>query len=230
MRVLVLWFLAFVLFASLSSAVAQQTVFNVPSGDVLDRGKVYGELDATYKHSDSSATFTPRVVVGIGQRIEVGLNLNGFGFPGAQQVTPSPTLKWKIYDGKQNGWAWLVGDDLFFPLTNSSYNAGNYVWTEFTRTWKAGTRATFGAFQFTQNVVASNRKVGGQFALEQPVGSHVTLATDWFTGDHSLGSVTPGIIVKVTQKITCYVTYQIRNRKADDGNNQLLLELGYNFN
>lgn len=99
-------------------ATAQQTVFNVPSADVLDRGKVYGELDVTYKHSSDSATFTPRVVVGIGHRLEVGLNANGFGFPGEQSFTPTPTVKWKIYDAKQNGWSWLVGDDLFIPAQN----------------------------------------------------------------------------------------------------------------
>ena len=29
----------------------QQTVFDVPSADVLDRGKVYGELDLTFRSS-----------------------------------------------------------------------------------------------------------------------------------------------------------------------------------
>ena len=48
----------------------QQTVFDVPSADVLDKGKVYGELDGTVRAIDPLATFTPRVVVGIGTRIE----------------------------------------------------------------------------------------------------------------------------------------------------------------
>src|SRR6266700_6705109 len=39
---------------------AQQTVFNVPSGDVLGRGKVYGELDLTYRPTNASGTLTPR--------------------------------------------------------------------------------------------------------------------------------------------------------------------------
>ncbi len=137
--------LGLLLLGAISSSVAQQTIFNVPSGDVLDRGKVYGELDVTYKNSDSVGTFTPRVVVGVGHSVEVGLNLNGFGFPGAQQITPSPTAKWRIYNSQENGWAWLVGDDLFFPATNRTYNAGNYAWTEFTKSWKTGTRATLGA-------------------------------------------------------------------------------------
>jgi hypothetical protein len=34
-----------------SAAHAQQTIFNVPTTDVLDRGKVYGELDSSFKRT-----------------------------------------------------------------------------------------------------------------------------------------------------------------------------------
>ena len=34
---------------------AQQTVFNVPTTDVLDKGKVYFELDISAKPKDSAA-------------------------------------------------------------------------------------------------------------------------------------------------------------------------------
>lgn len=110
--------------ACCAAASAQQTVFNVPSGDVLDRAKVYGELGFTYNPSDASKSFTPRIVVGVGHRVEVGLNVNGIGAPGAFQTTPTPTIKWKAYDGGDNGWAFLVGDDVFFPAQNRVYGAG----------------------------------------------------------------------------------------------------------
>ena len=47
---------------------AQQTIFNVPSTDVLDKGKVYGELDASLKPTDGSAvskfySFVPRLTI-----------------------------------------------------------------------------------------------------------------------------------------------------------------------
>jgi hypothetical protein len=46
---------------------AQQTIFNVPTTDVLERGKVYAELDASFKPNDSEAaprfsSFVPRVL------------------------------------------------------------------------------------------------------------------------------------------------------------------------
>src|SRR4051812_9543245 len=181
-------------------ALAQQTIFNVPSGDVLDKGKVYGEFDATYKHSDNSAGFTPRLVIGVGHCIEIGLNVNGLVTPADLQTTLSPTIKWKAYDGGNTGWAFLLGDELFIPIQNRTYDAGNYVWAEFTKTWKAKTRATFGAYHFSRNIVAAAHRAGGQFAIEQPIGTRITLATDWYTGDQALGYVTPGIIVKLSPK------------------------------
>jgi len=211
-------------------ATAQQTVFNVPSADVLERGKVYGELDVTYRHSSDSATFTPRVVVGMGHRLEVGLNANGFGWPGEQSFTPTPTVKWRICGGKQNGWSWLLGDDLFIPAQNRTYDVGNYVWTEAAHKWRSGTRATLGVYYITPKVVGAKQKVGGQFAFEQPLNRRAAFATDWFTGDSSIGYVTPGIVLKVTRQLTWYGTYQLGNHRFSDGNHQFLLELGWNFN
>jgi len=211
-------------------AAAQQTVFNVPSGDVLDRGKVYGELDVTCHPSATRGGFTPRVVAGIGHRIEVGLNLNGIGAPGLVQTTPTPTFKWKAYEDGKRGWALLLGDDVFIPAQNRAYNVGNYVYAEVTKTWKSKTRATLGAYHFAGDVVAPAQRAGGQFALEQPVGSRVTLAADWYTGTHALGYVTPGIVVKITSKFTWYGSYQIGNSGLSSGNHQLLIEWGWNVN
>jgi hypothetical protein len=212
------------------SGFAQQTVFNVPSGDVLDKGKVYGEIDFAYLWHASAGTYTPRVAGGIGNRIEIGLNLNGITSSGPSQTTPTPTIKWKAYDGGKNGWSFLVGDDVFIPVQNRSYKAGNYIYGEFTRMLKTQTRFTFGAFDFTRSVVASGNKAGGQFAVEQPVSKRITLAADWFTGHHGIGYFTPGAVIKLTNRATAYAAYEIGNSGLSSGNHQLLIELGWNFN
>src|ERR1041384_8473769 len=77
--VLVLAFVS-VIFFTCTSVQAQQTIFNVPSTDVLDKGKVYAELDASLKPTDGSdvpkfSSFVPRVVIGAGGDVEFGLNL-----------------------------------------------------------------------------------------------------------------------------------------------------------
>lgn len=214
---------------------AQQTIFNVPSTDVLDRGKVYAELDVSFKPSDSVAvnkfsSFVPRVVVGAGSNVEIGLNLIGNIQPGADSTTLVPAIKWKPYQGKTNGIAIVVGDHLFLPVRNRGYNAGNYVYAEISKTFKGGTRVTAGGYDFTRNVVAAANRAGGQFGFEQPLHKKVTFAADWFTGKHGAGYFTPGLVLKLSPKVTGYAGYSIGNQNPSNGNHFFLLELGYNFN
>jgi len=85
--------LLFVTVIPLRSAYAQETVFDVPSADILDNGKVYGELDGTVRPVNLFATFTPRVVVGVGHGIEVGMNFDGLSAPTLEQYEISPTVE-----------------------------------------------------------------------------------------------------------------------------------------
>ncbi len=216
---------------SYAAAGAQETVFNVPSGDILDRGKMYGEFDATFRPDDSTAGFTPRIVVGAGHRLEVGLNVNGIALHAASQTTLAPSVKWKAYDNRKNGWAFLLGDDLFVPLQSRAYTAGNYFYAEFAKTRGARkTRATFGGYYCSPQVLSAGHRAGGQFALEQPLGSRLTLAADLYTGHHALGYLSPGVVLKVTSRITIYGAYQIGNSDPSRGNHQLLMEFGWEVN
>jgi hypothetical protein len=210
-------------------AAAQETVFDVPSADILDRGKVYGELDGTVRPVDPMATFTPRVVIGIGHNIEVGVNFDGLSAPDNGELSISPTIKWRPWH-TESGWSFYVGDDIFFPVYNRTFNAGNYAYAMFAKQWKKGTRVGVGAYDFTRYVVAGANRAGGQFTLEQPVASRVTLAAEWYTGNTATGYVNAGAVWKITPKFTLYTAYQVGNAGVSAGNHQFLWELGYNFN
>jgi hypothetical protein len=228
---------SFLLILALSLKVpAQQTVFNVPTTDVLDKGKVYFELDVSAKPNNSPAVnkfsaFVPRLVVGAGHHVEAGVNIVGNVQPGADSTTISPTIKWKVYDGKDNGWAVVAGDNLFIPVRNRAYDAGTYSYLMTQKTFSKSTRVGFGGYFFSKNVVAPNaNRAGGQFTFEQPVNKKLSLAADWFTGKHSAGYFSPGLIFKVGSKITGYASYTIGNQNASRGNHFFLLEFGYNSN
>jgi hypothetical protein len=214
---------------------AQQTIFNVPTTDVLDKGKVYFELDVSFKPNDSQtvgrfSSFVPRLVIGAGSNVEVGLNVTGNIQPGLDATTMAPTVKWKLYQGKDNGVAIVVGDNLLIPVRNRSYNAGDYAYAAISKTFKSGIRITGGVYDFTRNVVAPANRAGGQFGFERPLNKKVSFAADWFTGKHSAGYFTPGIVFKVGPKITGYAGYSIGNQNASRGNHFFLMEFGYNFN
>jgi hypothetical protein len=211
-------------------AFGQETVFDVPSADILDKGKVYGELDGTVRPVDPFATFTPRVVFGIGHGIEVGVNFDGLSAPEWGELAISPTVKWRLWNNEASGWCFYAGDDLFFPVRDRSYNAGNYAYATFAKHWKHGTRVGLGVYDFTHDVVARGNRAGGQFTFEQQIAKRVTLAAEWYTGKTATGYVNPGAIFKLTPKLTLYTAYQIGNSGLTSGNHQFLWEFGYNFN
>lgn len=227
-------FFIFTFPAFAANANAQQTVFNVPTADVLDKGKVYVELDASFKTNNDEAlrkfsSFVPRVVVGAGRNVEVGLNLTGNIQPGADTTTLVPTVKWRFYQNEKKDLALFAGNNFYIPVRNKSYNFGTYTYAAVAKTINK-TRLTAGAFVFSKNVVAPNAaRGGGQFAVEQIINSKLTLAADWFTGRHANGYFTPGVIYKPHPQVTTYWSYSIGNADAKRGNHFFLFELGYNF-
>jgi hypothetical protein len=217
--------------SSFWTAQAQQTLFNVPSADVLDRGEVYGELDISFKPVEPKfSSFVPRIVVGVGGRVEVGLNLTGNVQPGADTTTLVTAVKWKAYDGGDNGWAFIVGNNLFIPVRNRSFNVGNYAYAAFSKTLATKTRVTAGAYHFTRGVVAPDaQRAGGQFGFEQPVTEKLTMQADWFTGRHANGYFTPGVVYKLTPKLTGYFGYSLGNSNVTRGNHFFYAAVGVNF-
>jgi hypothetical protein len=226
---------AAILFGSAVFASAQQTIFNVPTTDVLGQGKVYVELDASFKTSNQAAlsrfsSVVPRFVVGVGGNVEVGLNVTGNIQPGSDTTTFVPTVKWKFYENKKEDTALIAGTNFYIPARNRSYNFGTYSYLAVSKTINK-TRLTAGGHVASKNVFASKAtRGGGQFGIEQTVNSKFSLAADWITGRHSAGYFTPGVIYKPHPKVTAYLSYSIGNDQAKQGNHFFLFELGYNFN
>jgi hypothetical protein len=214
---------------------AQQTIFNVPTADVLDKGKVYVELDAAFKVDQRDqfgrfSSFVPRVVVGTGGKIEVGVNVIGNVQPGSDSTTIVPTVKWKFFENDKKSVALFGGTNVYIPVRNRSYNIGSYSYLAASKTINK-TRLTAGGYVASKNVFAPKAvRGGGQFGIEQTLNGKVTLAADWITGRHASGYFTPGVIYKPHPRVTTYWSYSIGNDKAAAGNHFFLFELGYNFN
>lgn len=214
---------------------AQQTIFNVPTTDILARGKVYSELDIAFKPNMQESlgrfsSFVPRVVVGVDGNVEVGLNVTGNSQPGADSTTLVPTVKWRFYQNEKKGISLIAGTNFFIPVRNRSYKFGSYSYLAGSKRIKK-TRLTAGGFVASKNVFAPNAvRAGGQFGIEQTLNSKVSLAADWITGRHASGYFTPGVIYKPHPKMTTYFSYSIGNDKAPAGNHLFLFEIGYNFN
>ncbi len=200
----------------------------------MDKGKVYGEFDASFKTNNQAAlrrfsSFVPRVVVGTGENVEVGLNITGNINPGSDSTTLVPAVKYRFYQNEKKDVAVFAGTNFYIPVRNRAYKFGSYSYLAVAKTINK-TRLTAGGYVFSKNVVAQNAvRAGGQFAIEQTINSKVSVAADWLTGKHANGYFTPGLIYKPTPKVTAYLAYSLGNSQLKQGNHYFLFELGYNF-
>ncbi len=212
--------------AAARSAQAQQTIFNVPTADVLDKGKLYLETDWLWRPSDPAfATGAPiRGVYGFGANIEGGVNFGGIVTPGRSVPVAIPNIKWQP-----------LKTDIFFLTTGvlgQFFLRGSTDGTPSVQTYAhaavklpTDTRLTAGGWWTSSGYAAPGSTAGGLFGLEQPITSNVTLAADWYTGNSSLGYVSPGVIITAGRWVF-YGAYSIRN--GNSKGNGLLLELGFN--
>lgn len=216
---------------------AQQTVYSVPTTDILDKGKVYVELDTSFKVHDSRAvrrfsSFVPRVVVGVRQRrVEVGMNVTGNIQPGRDSTTLVPTVKVKVYENEKHGVAVVTGANVYIPVRQRIYRAGTYTYAQVSKALGSSTRVGGGAYLFTKNVVSPNaNRAGFQFTFEQGITRRLSLNADWISGKHAAGYFTFGPAFKFTNRFVGAAAYAIGNDRAKDGNHNFYVQLGYLVN
>src|ERR1035437_7887829 len=113
-----------------SKATAQETVFNVPSQDVLAPGTVYGELDGPFRLADPKYyAITPRVVIGLGYNLEGGVNLPGYINVGDKLWAAHLTFKHGQSLDTTGPWTLTEGAHVYIPLS-SGRNAGLFAYVE----------------------------------------------------------------------------------------------------
>lgn len=215
---------------------AQQTIVNVPSSDILDKGKIYVEFDAAFKFDNNPnnyvrkfSSFVPRVVAGVGKNMEVGVNLVGNIQPGAEATTIVPNIKIRLVN-KEN-WSIVAGDSVYIPVRNKSYNIGNYVYVQASRNLKPNTRLTVGAYHASKNVFAAKaQRAGGQFAVEHTINSKFSVGGDWITGKHAGGYFTPVFTIRPVKRTSLYLGYSIGNINVSRGNHFFYAAVGINLN
>jgi hypothetical protein len=215
-------------FLNASLATGQQTVFNVPSADVMDKGRAYMEWDASVGDSAATVGVTPRSVNGLGHGMEAGVNVASFNFPDSGSVTVVPTLKWKFYENVEHGWVLFAGEQVYVPVKKRTYTVGNSAYVEAAKSFKSGTRIGVGVYDFSAHVMDPANRGGIQASIEQTLTKRIGLATDWYSGNNSMGYVTPGLSCKIGTQLTAYAAYEIGNHDLLSGNHSIFLVLGWN--
>lgn len=215
-------FFIFIFFCSCFREVcAEQTVFNVPSADVTEKGHIFLQEEAQFNawagQNDNFFLNTAYSAFGVGHNTEAVATLYNVSSPdippditlglGFKSAIPIPGLKERF---PKRELKLIVGSEVLVGLEGN--DVGNWTYVEFSgRLPKLNTRLTGGIDYGGRQVFGVNR---GVFlgAIEQPVTKNFTLQADWFSGsEHFAGFLIAGFNYKLPKKTTLYVGYQIPN-------------------
>jgi hypothetical protein len=218
-----------------AAAVAQSTLFNVPSTDVVSKKKVYLEFDFL-SHFESHADggfqiYAPRAVFGVAKGVEVGVNFTAVdAFTPNQPVYVSPNVKWQFYNNEDNGVAISAGGLLYTPIAHrAGADTYGFVYSVVSKKVKSdyGPRITGGGYALPGLADGAGTQGGAIVGYEQPLAKRVTFVTDWFSGKNAFGYVTPGLSFTLPKSSLLNVGYSIGNRGP--GNNALFVYYGVTF-
>jgi hypothetical protein len=207
-------------------AAGQQTIFNVPSADVLGAGKTYVEEDNLWQPGDPEATFfTVRGVVGLGESLEGGVNVGGFTAAGRSVPTATTALKWQPLHGQT--WALTTGvHGLFFLRGAGDGTPAAHAYAHVAWSPSASLRLTAGAWYATSGYAARGVARGALAGFELHLSSRLVAQADWYSGKNGLGYFTPGVAWSFGNWVV-YAAYSLKN--GDSHSNAALLEAGLNL-
>jgi hypothetical protein len=192
-------------------ATAQETVFNVPSPDVLGARVLYLETDQyfTSPHAATRDAFAlVRGVLGVGHEVEIGFNAGAFDYRRASSPFADATVKWRLVHAKNTGV--IVGDNIGVGVGGAASGTRNLAYgAAFLAVPPTRSRMSAGPYCATRQVFGTGR-CGAQVTVEQPLPaiSGVELAGDWYSGGGA--SATVGAIVTV-RRLVIYAGYGFAN-------------------
>ncbi len=223
--------LVFAFSGGLREAGAQSTLFNIPSTDVVPEKKVYLEFDflshlESYDRGGFHA-YVPRAVVGLGKKVEVGVNVafTRNGQPNSVEIQPN--IKYQPYYSEKYGVAVATGAILYAPITRRT-GTNTFVMTygNISKQFKGSyaPRVTGGGYGLINRASGTGDKAGVIIGYEQPITSKVKFVADWFSGKNRFGYGTPGISITTGKTSALYAGYSIGN--AGRRNNSLFVYWG----
>ena len=216
------------------TAFAQSTIFNIPSTDAVAKKKVYFEFDFI-SHLESQdnggfQTYVPRVVVGLGKGVEVGVNVAATSSAAPTTVYIQPNIKWQFYSNETTGWALSTGAIAYTPLRNRDVNDSfGFFYANVSKKFKGkfGPRVTAGGYGIGGLDNDAADKGGAMVGYEQPLSAKASFVADWFSGNNGFGYVTPGFSFTLPKNGLLNIGYSIGNYGKK--NNGLFVYYGVTF-
>jgi hypothetical protein len=212
-------------------ASAQQTIFNVPSSEVAERGRTFIELTSSFRPFGTHySTFLPRVIVGVGRGVELGAGVfdtegRTFGETTALELS----AKWRFFNSEETGTQLAVTTRVNVPLRGQPEKGSFLTFAGLHQLIKpTRTRISGGVFNGTPRSLRPENLTGGWASIEQPIHRGLSFVADWMSGNHRLGFFTPGLSFKSSHHYF-RAGYQIGNGSIDSGLNGFVVRYGVWF-
>jgi len=195
---------------------AQQTIFDVPSGDVSVLNQWFYQHQTVTRNWNANRRWiqTNALGFGLGHSLELDATWFNLELNSISQSIPSVGFKWSP---KLNGESariplrFVAGDML--QLRPSGARKGNWSYlminaeipmthTTWTGGLNTGTSALFG-----------RKTTGLLIGIEQHLTSRWMFQADWFSGNHDLAYLIPGMVYQASQHTMLSLGYQIPNHR-----------------
>jgi hypothetical protein len=215
------------------AALAQSTIFNIPTTDIVAPKKGYFEFDfllqaPATEGASRTQVYAPRIVVGVAPNVEAGVNVFNYrsGDPSTTNSYFQPNVKWKFASSDDRGLAASTGLIWYTPI-NHREGADSYgvLYGNFSKKVKSGNygpRITFGPYAIVgaEDERWVGTRAGAIVGYEQPVHSRVSIVADWFSGVSGFGYFTPGVSITLPRNGLLNIGYSLGNDSySDPGNN-----------
>lgn len=219
-----------------SSTMAQSSIMNAPSSDVVASKRVYVEMDfiTNYAWQGDDARFAnylPRAVVGVGHNLEVGANVSyTHTSSGGVPVEIQPNAKWQFYSNEGTGVHAAVGCLWFVPLTHrTGTDTFGQCYSVVSKKFQGnyGPKFTGGAYRLVGASKDAGTKTGVIAAWEQPLANRLSFIVDWQSGYNRLGYLSPALNLTLPRNASLSGGYSIANRGHQ--NNSLFIYYGQQF-
>jgi hypothetical protein len=219
-------------------AMAQSTIFNIPTTDTVAKGKAYAEFDFLPQVPGTGVSrtyiYNPRLVVGAPQNVEIGVNFPTYNTKSSGVSTTNgyiqPNAKLKFYDQDKAGVALAVGGLMNMPINNrDGQDSWGLVYGLISKKIKTGNYGPrfhggfYGAISANQDMTKGpvsflGRRAGMILGYEQPVQKRISIVADWFDGKNSIGYFTPGISITLPGNGLLNAGYSFGNDSWENSN------------
>jgi len=219
-------------------AMAQSTIFNIPTTDTVVNKKVYAEFDWLMQAPGTGVSrtylYNPRLVVGAPGNLEFGVNFPMYNTrtSGASATNGyiQPNAKWRFYSNENAGVAMAAGALMNVPLNNRSIQDGwGLLYGLVSKKVKAGDygprfhAGPYGIVSANQDPVDGpvsflGPRAGAILGYEQPIHKRISVVADWYSGKNGVGYFTPGISISMLGSGLLNAGYSIGNDSWADGN------------